>query len=594
MARLLVASILNEGTVGNHGKTLVHNRRQRLFWFAEDGDLHEEIRAAAAGDGIEEIVVLWPDPSVAAPAELPGIEDRLAGHECFHREGELLTNSEAVFRALAAVGMSIARDSVHTNLQSATDSALRLIADGVPLTLKQEYLASGSGNYLLSPYQGIYPRKAREIVVVTDEDHVREYIANRWDALTAKGKNRIVVEEHHPDSASVFAEFFIGEDESELRGTGEMPYAPHCVGAITPLPFQSPELTERMMECGYGLARMVHSMGHRGYFSSDAIVTPEGQVLLTECNGRTSGSRYIYEIIVRRSLAAGTSTIGSSWRGRPGRFPGSRRPFGQCGTSTWPATKRSRRVSFSRPPSSHTWETSRTAWQRAQPTRSDPALRTGRAAVRDDELRGVLRHLASRRRAPISLWSLNPKRWRAIRSLAVIRARRVAVVLKEQTNVETGTARSLPDAVVSRALSTVVATISSDAHTWNLMYLQLLLEERGHQVTNLGPCTPVEEIIESCSAEHASLLVLSTVNGHGVIEAPSCIRAIRRVPGLAGLQVVIGGKLGVAGPLPPDQAQELLRLGYDAVFDTPDSINRLDEFLRRFENAHHHALTTRE
>ncbi|MFI7110378.1 cobalamin B12-binding domain-containing protein [Nonomuraea sp. NPDC050227] len=589
MARLLVASILHEDIVGNPGKTLAHSRRQRLFWFAEDGDLHEEIRAAAAGDGIGEIVTLWPDPSVAVPAELPGTEDRLAGHELFHREGELLANSEALFRALAAaVGMSIARNSVHTN-PSITDSALRLIADAVSLILKQEYLASNSGNYLLSPYQGVYRRKAREMLVVMDEDHVREYIANRWDAHTAKRKPRIVVEEHHPDSASVFAEFFIGEDDPELRGTREMLCAPYCAGAITPLPFQSPELTDRMMEYGYGLARTVRSIGHRRYFSSDAIVTPERQFLLAECNRRTSDSRYIYEITVRRLLAAGTSTIGSFWRGRPGRFPSSRRPFGQRGTPTWYATKRCRRVPFSRPPSGHTWKTSRTAWQRAQPTRSDPA----RAAVRGDELHGVLRHLASPRRAPIS-WGLNSGRWRTIRSLAVIRARRVAVVLKEQTNVETGTARSLPDAVVSRALSTVVATISSDAHTWNLMYLQLLLEERGHQVTNLGPCTPVEEIIENCSAEHANLLVLSTVNGHGVIEAPSCIRAIRRVPELAGLQVVIGGKLGVAGPLPPEQTQELLRLGYDAVFDTPDSINRLDEFLRRFEKAHRHALATRE
>ncbi|MEU6743412.1 cobalamin B12-binding domain-containing protein [Streptosporangium sandarakinum] len=158
---------------------------------------------------------------------------------------------------------------------------------------------------------------------------------------------------------------------------------------------------------------------------------------------------------------------------------------------------------------------------------------------------------------------------------------------------EAETARSLPDTVVGRTLTTVVATISSDAHTWNLMYLQLLLEERGHRVTNLGPCTPVEEVIESCSAERASLLVLSTVNGHGVMEAPSCIRAIRRTPGLAGLRVVIGGKLGVAGPLSVEQAKELRRLGYDAVFDTPDSINRFEEFLHRLESAHRHALTTR-
>ncbi|MEU6743413.1 peptide ligase PGM1-related protein [Streptosporangium sandarakinum] len=354
MARLLVANTFNEDIAGNHGKTLAHNRGQRMFWFAEDGDLivlpqqpdeefleyatglirvrpdslrfivppeggegwerltgdrltnsdfHEEIRAAAAGDGIEEILAFWPDPSVAALAESLGIEDRLAGYEFLRQGGGLLTNSKAVFRVLAAaVGMPIARGAVHTNLRSATDSALRLIADGVPLMLKQEYLSSGSGNYLLSPYEGVYPRGAREMVVVTDEDQVREYVAGRWDALTAKGRNRVVVEEYHPDSASVFAEFLIGDDGPELRGTGEMVYAPHGVGEIMPLPAQPPGVTEHMVECGRRLAQMAHSMGHRGYFSSDAIVTPEGRVLFTECNGRTSGSTHIYEIIGKKII----------------------------------------------------------------------------------------------------------------------------------------------------------------------------------------------------------------------------------------------------------------------------------------------------
>ena len=32
----------------------------------------------------------------------------------------------------------------------------------------------------------------------------------------------------------------------------------------------------------------------------------------------------------------------------------------------------------------------------------------------------------------------------------------------------------------------LLSTTSSDSHTWNLMFLQPLLEERGHEVVNLA------------------------------------------------------------------------------------------------------------
>ena len=41
----------------------------------------------------------------------------------------------------------------------------------------------------------------------------------------------------------------------------------------------------------------------------------------------------------------------------------------------------------------------------------------------------------------------------------------------------------------------IVTGTASDAHTWNLVFLQLMLEELGHDVDNLGPCVPDEELL---------------------------------------------------------------------------------------------------
>ncbi|MFE4632806.1 cobalamin B12-binding domain-containing protein [Streptomyces sp. NPDC056773] len=117
---------------------------------------------------------------------------------------------------------------------------------------------------------------------------------------------------------------------------------------------------------------------------------------------------------------------------------------------------------------------------------------------------------------------------------------------------------------------------ASDSHTWNLVYLQLLLEELGHPVRNLGPCVTDELLTAACASEEPGLVVISSVNGHGYRDGLSAVRALRRT-GLT-LPVVIGGKLGVAGAADPEQRARLLDAGCDAVFDDGD-VGALKAFL---------------
>ncbi|MEU8843204.1 cobalamin-dependent protein [Streptomyces roseus] len=112
----------------------------------------------------------------------------------------------------------------------------------------------------------------------------------------------------------------------------------------------------------------------------------------------------------------------------------------------------------------------------------------------------------------------------------------------------------------------VVSSMASDSHTWNLVFLQLLLEELGHDVINLGACVPDGLLVERCLAVRPDLLVLSSVNGHGQQDGLRVIGELRRQPELAGLPVVIGGKLGIGGA-DPRRAPALLAAGFDAVFE---------------------------
>lgn len=128
-------------------------------------------------------------------------------------------------------------------------------------------------------------------------------------------------------------------------------------------------------------------------------------------------------------------------------------------------------------------------------------------------------------------------------------------------------------------LDVVVTTMASDSHTWNLVFLQLLLEELGHRVTNLGACVPDELLVAECRRIKPDLVVLSSVNGHGFHDGLRVITALRACPELARTPTVIGGKLGIAGSGTPTRQQALLTAGFDGVFEEGGSVLDFQSFI---------------
>jgi len=127
-------------------------------------------------------------------------------------------------------------------------------------------------------------------------------------------------------------------------------------------------------------------------------------------------------------------------------------------------------------------------------------------------------------------------------------------------------------------LNVLLTTVSSDAHTWNLVYLQLVLEDLGHQVGNLGACVPDQLLLDRCRTDRPDLVVISTVNGHGAQDGARVVRLLRDQQDLAGTPIVIGGKLGLEGDSAA-AAGDLLEAGFDAVFDDGADLDRFVQFV---------------
>jgi len=125
----------------------------------------------------------------------------------------------------------------------------------------------------------------------------------------------------------------------------------------------------------------------------------------------------------------------------------------------------------------------------------------------------------------------------------------------------------------------IVTTVSSDSHTWNLVFLQLLLEEMGHEVINLGACVPDDTLVDKCLEHAPDLIVVSSVNGHGYPDGKRVIERIRKTEELRQTPAVIGGKLGVSGELDRGMTETLVSAGFDAVFQSSSSPNVLQSFV---------------
>jgi methylaspartate mutase sigma subunit len=133
-----------------------------------------------------------------------------------------------------------------------------------------------------------------------------------------------------------------------------------------------------------------------------------------------------------------------------------------------------------------------------------------------------------------------------------------------------GGRRLTSDLARDRPLRAVVSSTKSDSHTWNLIYIELVLRELGHHVTNLGACVPEALLVGECRSLRPDLAVISTVNGHGLSDGSDIAAAVRAEPELAGMPLVIGGLLTTSGSVRPDGVALLLAQGFDAVFDDGD------------------------
>ncbi|MEO6501128.1 MAG: peptide ligase PGM1-related protein [Jatrophihabitantaceae bacterium] len=268
-----------------------------------DPGFRRHVHAAVQGQGVDRVLAVYKDVPIAQFAVAVGLT--LPGHAFSAQGGDAIVNSKAAFRAIAAgAGVPIAQGLVTTRRMEAQAVITELLAAGHSVIVKQEFQGGGFGNEILSPVAGVRVAGAPREVVLPDAAAVADYVARRWEWLTVGGRRQLVIERYLTGCDTVYAEYLIADDGPELSGTGEILMEPVAVGEIVPAQALTPANSAFLVESGQRLCRSLHAMGYRGYLSADAVLTPEGDIVFTETNGRISGSSHLHISIGARVLDA--------------------------------------------------------------------------------------------------------------------------------------------------------------------------------------------------------------------------------------------------------------------------------------------------
>lgn len=126
----------------------------------------------------------------------------------------------------------------------------------------------------------------------------------------------------------------------------------------------------------------------------------------------------------------------------------------------------------------------------------------------------------------------------------------------------------------------LLSTIPSDSHTWNLVYMQLLIEEMGHEVINLGPCVPIDLLKQVAMDHEPHMIVISSINGHGNIDGVDIAKAIRASEKLQKIPLIIGGKLSTENAAYTRYSEKLMRAGFNGVFGGASMVRDFMCFLK--------------
>ncbi|WP_216210976.1 preATP grasp domain-containing protein [Amycolatopsis aidingensis] len=221
-----------------------------------------------------------------------------------------LVNTKSVFRTLAeAEGIPVPEGRVVDPGAELVDTVTDLLSRTGSIILKEDRNSGGDGNTLVTTDHDVRHIGAYHAVQLPASD-----CANVAAALDEIGlasppaaprftsPAKFICEVYHPNARTLSPELHIPRTGTPvLLNYGDMRMEPVWNGYVIPPQDLAPPLHARLCAVSQQIALVAQRMGYQGLINIDAIVTPAGELLFTEFNGRAGGATNI-DVIARRLI----------------------------------------------------------------------------------------------------------------------------------------------------------------------------------------------------------------------------------------------------------------------------------------------------
>jgi hypothetical protein len=276
---------------GRQGRNLLYTDR------LADGQFQARLRGLIEAVGVTQVVAFFIDKDVAALADALGLSDSIEAFAFLTGGGTELVNSKSFFRTVCLGNdVAIPYGATFDSRSNAEREIWSLLASGRSVIAKQDAHGGGYGNEILTQDPGLPGLGAASTVLIANRPQLAEHLARCWERYTYGGTRAVVIEHYLPDCVPIYLELAIAADAVELVGYGEMRMKPVNNGLVVPPPSQQLPAFPQFLAAGERIGRAYQAVGYQGRASLDAIVTPEGEILFNELNGRLGGSTHIHHL----------------------------------------------------------------------------------------------------------------------------------------------------------------------------------------------------------------------------------------------------------------------------------------------------------
>jgi hypothetical protein len=225
------------------------------------------------------------------------------------QRGPDLLNRKSHFRQLAVgARVPIADGSVVVSATALAKAIERHLPKTGNVIVKQDNSRNGRGNITVTKEPVTPMPGSRETWQITGDPQTTATAL--WHELTDDRSCTLVVETYHETTHCFWFEFLIDErGEAALLNSGTFrrrpdtdPKKPALVWVGLDLPAEIPGLSaEKSISQAMKLVNLCAQVGYRGYINVDAVLTPDGEILFNEINGRWGGA-LVLDFLGRRLI----------------------------------------------------------------------------------------------------------------------------------------------------------------------------------------------------------------------------------------------------------------------------------------------------